>query len=469
MSTGAPQPQSGLAARPSQSLRRRIVVRVAGVALALSVGLGVATYLVVRTAVIEDHEIAALDQVTTDARLVVASLDVAGRNQAEVLAALRPPARSRPLLAVGGEWYAASLLVQPDDLPNELRDLVFSGTAARQRFAVRNDPVLGVGVPIAGGNGGYFEVFSLVEVANTLGTLARSLFIAGAIATALGVLAGWGIAHRILRPLEGVSAVAAQIAAGELSTRLDETADRDLARLTASFNAMADSLERRIEREAQFASDVSHELRSPLTTLATSVSVLEHRRHELSPAGQEALDLLGADLSRFTSLVTDLLEISRYDAGVASIDRTPFEIGGLVRRTLTRLGNTDVPLEIAPEAETAVVLADERRLERCLANVLNNAEVHGKGPTLVTVDAGPTSVAVMVDDQGPSIPLDEREVIFERFARGASASRRARHLGSGLGLALARENLRAQGGRIYVDDAPGGGARFVIELPRADV
>ena len=128
-----------------------------------------------------------------------------------------------------------------------------------------------------------------------------------------------------LRPLDDVSDVAAQIAAGQLGTRLDESADQDLARLTASFNAMTQSLEQRIAREAQFSSDVSHELRSPLTTLATSVSVLEGRRAELSPEAREALDLLAADLRRFQTLVTDLLEMSRNDAGVMAIERSPFE------------------------------------------------------------------------------------------------------------------------------------------------
>ena len=458
----------GAARRRPRSLRRRIVGQVAGVALVLSVGVGVVTYVVVRTTIIEDREIAALDQVTADARTVIASLDVAGLNQSEVLANLRPPARSRPLLAMEGEWYAASLLVQPDDLPDALKDTVFAGTAAKQRFAVRGDPVLGIGVPLTARQGGYFEVFSLQEVDATLDTLARSLIVAGAVATALGALAGWGIARNILRPIEEVSAVAAQIAAGELGTRLDESADRDLAHLAASFNAMAHSLEQRIEREAQFSSDVSHELRSPLTTLATSVSVLERRREELSSEGREALDLLTADLNRFTTLVTDLLEISRYDAGVAQIERTPFELAGHVRRTLARLGLSDVPLVIEPGVGSAVVLADERHLERSLANVLHNARVHGGGPVRVTVAADESKVRIMVDDAGPGVRPEERELVFERFARGSAARSRKGRDGSGLGLALALEHIRAQGGEIRAEDAPDGGARFVMEFPRVD-
>lgn len=450
------------------SLRRRIVVRFAGVALVLSVGLGVTTYLTVRNTVLEDREAVAVEQVVSDATLVAASLDVAGLNEAELLATLRPPTRSRPLLSIEGEWYTASLQVQPTDLPAGLQEAVFAGGAARQRFAMGAEPMLGVGVPFSGVDGGYFEVFPLADVAATLNTLARTLILAGVGATALGALAGWGIARRILRPLDSVSEVATQIAAGQLDTRLDEAADRDLARLTASFNAMAQSLQERIAREAQFSSDVSHELRSPLTTLATSVSVLEGRRNELSPEGREALDLLAADLRRFQTLVADLLEMSRHDAGAVVAERTPFEAAAFARRVLRRLGADEVPLVVVPPADTAVLLADERRLERSLANVLDNARFHGERPTLLVVEADDRRVRFMVDDAGPGVPEDERELIFERFARGAASSRRGSRDGSGLGLALARENVRAQGGRISVEDAPAGGARFVIDMPRAD-
>lgn len=455
--------------RRAGSLRWRIVIRVAGIALALSCGLGFATYLIVRNTVVQEREAAAVEQVIADATLVVSTLDVAGINEAEVLATLRPPNRSRPLLSVDGRWYTASLQVQPTDVPDPLLEMVFGGMAAKQRYSLNGDPVLAVGVPLAGGNGGYFEVFSLRDVAATLGTLARTLAIAGIAATALGAAAGWGISRRILRPLYEVSDVAAQIAAGQLDTRLDESADRDLARLTASFNAMAHSLEQRIAREAQFSSDVSHELRSPLTTLATSVSVLEGRRNELSPEGREALDLLSADLKRFQALVTDLLEMSRHDAGVATIERSPFEPVSFVRRALRRQGEDGLELRVSPGAEMAVVHADESRLERSLANVLFNARIHAGGATAVTVETTPGTVRIVVDDEGPGVAPEDREVVFERFARGARAGQRGSRDGSGLGLALARENVRAQGGRIWVEEAPSGGARFVIELERADV
>ncbi len=460
--------RGGLPVRRGGSLRRRIVVRFAGVALALSVGLGITTYLTVRTTVLEERETAAVEQVAADATLVAASLDVAGINEAELLATLRPPTRSRPLLSIAGEWFTASLQVQPADLPAELQEAVFSGGAARQRFAVGGEPMLAVGVPFTGVAGGYFEIFPLTDLAATLNTLARTLALAGAGATAIGALAGWGIARRIVRPLDEVSEVATQIAAGQLDTRLDESADRDLARLTASFNAMAQSLQDRIAREVQFSSDVSHELRSPLTTLATSISVLEGRRNELSPEGREALDLLAADLRRFQTLVADLLEMSRHDAGVVVVERTPFEAANFARRLLKRLGAEDVDLAVRRGAETAVILADELRLERSLANVLDNARFHGGGAPRLAIEADTAAVRFGVEDDGPGVPLAEREVIFERFARGVASGRRGSRDGSGLGLALARENVRAQGGRIYVEDAAGGGARFVIEMPRVD-
>lgn len=305
------------------------------------------------------------------------------------------------------------------------------------------------------------------SITATLMTLGRTLVVAGAVATALGALIGWGLSRRVLRPLSQVGRVAEQIAAGRLDTRLAESADRDLARLTTSFNRMASTLEQRIAMEARFSADVSHELRSPLTTLATSVSVLEGRRDELSIEGREALDLLAADLRRFQALVIDLIEVSKHDAGVVKLERTYFAVAPFVRNAVVRLGVDGVAVDAEAQVAETVVHADQRRLERTLANLLDNARVHGGGPVRVAVSADDANVRIAVEDAGPGVHVDDRTVIFERFARGAHGRRTGS--GSGLGLALATENMRAQGGRIWVEDRAGGGARFVLELPRVEL
>ena len=440
------------------------MVRFAGVALFLSVLLGVITYVSVRQLLLEDRRTSLVEQAVGDARLVAATLGSGQANPGEVLVSLRPPARSTPLLFHNGEWYAASLQVRPEDLPPPLTTMVMEGSTARQTVGLRGRPVTIVGVPLGSDLGFYFEVFSLVDVANTLSTLSRVLFLAGTVTTAAGALLGWLIARRVLRPLREVTEVAQQIAAGEMESRLDEGLDRDLEVLTRSFNRMADTLQRRIAREARFASDVAHELRTPLTTLLTSLSVLEGRSDELSPQGQQALELLGRDVRRLERTAADLVEIAKHDAGVVTADLEPLPAATVINRVLNRLRRPDIPVVVDQGAVSSLVHADEARLERILVNLIDNADAHGGGVSRLTVRRVGDRVRIGVEDNGPGVPETERLRVFERFARGSTAQPKDRYDGSGLGLALAAENTILQGGRIWVEDAVEGGARFVVEL-----
>jgi signal transduction histidine kinase len=163
-------------------------------------------------------------------------------------------------------------------------------------------------------------------------------------------------------------------------------------------------------------------------------------------------------------MVLDLLEISRLDAGALEVHAEDVLLGPLLHRIAARTGHGDVPVEVDVSLRDEPVPVDKRRLERIVTNLLGNAEVHGGGPVQVTVEPGPArTFRIAVDDAGPGVPVAERERIFERFARGASALHRS---GTGLGLALVAEHTALQGGRVWVEDRPGGGARFVVELPR---
>lgn len=451
----------------ARGLRTKIMVRFTAVALVLSLLLGTITYLTVRQVLVEDRKASAADQVRGDARMLTALGVAAARNPSELLLSLRPPTRSTPLLHRDGEWYAASLQVRPEDLPPELTSIVMDGTAARQAVWLRGRPVLVVGMPLGDGEAEYFEVLSLVDIANTLATLLRVLTVAGGITTLAGaLLAGW-IAGRVLRPLREVTAVAEKIAEGELESRLDESLDRDLAVLTVSFNRMADSLQDRIAREARFASDVAHELRTPLTTVLTSIAVLEGRRDELSGRGREALELLARDVRRLERTAADLIEVAKLDAGVASPDLELLPAAALVGGVLHRLQRPDIPVDVDQRAASSLVWADVKRLEWVLANLIDNADRHGRGVKRLLLEADVDSVRLSVEDEGPGVPPEEAERIFERFARG-SGSRPSTDGGSGLGLALASENIRLQEGRLWVEERPRGGARFVVEL-RAEV
>jgi signal transduction histidine kinase len=350
-----------------------------------------------------------------------------------------------------------------------MREEVAGGRPAQQRFVVDGEPWLAVGVPIPRVDAEFFEAFSLAETERTLDTLSYSLLGAALLTTMAGAAVGRWASARVLRPLRSVSDAAAAIAAGALDTRLVSPPDRDLAPLAASFNSMVDALSDRIEKDARFASDVSHELRSPLTTLSTSLDVLQARRDELPPRSQAALDLLDADVRRFRRMVEDLLEISRFDAGVAELEVEEVDLRDLVRHTIAaQPGGEDVPVRVHAEGGSPVVLGDKRRLERVVANLVENAAAYGGGATAVEVERENGKVRVAVEDAGGGVPALERTKVFERFFRGSASGRRGTGGGSGLGLALVAEHVRLHGGDVWVEDGPGGvGARFVVELPAA--
>jgi len=329
------------------------------------------------------------------------------------------------------------------------------------RVQVGNELNIVVGHPLPG-NAAYFEFFSLDEVSDTLRSVRLSLVLGAVITTALGVLAGQFAARRAVRPV-GVAAQAAKaIAGGRLDTRLEPTEDPDLSVLANSFNDMAAALQTRIERDARFASDVSHELRSPITALSAAVELLDGRREELPERSQQALDVVVAQVRRFDQMVIDLLELSRIDAGTTELHREPVDPYELTSRVAHRYGFGDVSIDVDAKLPSPV-LVDKLRFERILANLLENAREHAGGPTRITAEPyGRKGMLLGVEDAGPGVARSERARIFERFARGSAARHR---IGTGLGLALVAEHATAQGGEAWVEDRHGGGARFVVRLP----
>ena len=388
------------------------------------------------------------------------------------------------VLNAGGDWVPDDtyLFLTPEGSPNTEKALsaygvtkaVSAGKAAEQ--IVQFPPcgayiLVGYAVPTPGGpNAGYFALISTQPVSHTLHLLLAALALASAVTVFAGMILGrWG-ADRVLRPLRSIAEVASAIADGRLDSRIEAQGSGDLAVLSSSFNQMVDRLQQRIEHDARFASDVSHELRSPLTTLATSLSVIESRREELPERAQQALDLLSAEVHRFQAMVRDLLEISRLDAGSVDFQMSLVEVGELVENALAASAADHVPLEIDPLVGQRKITADKRRVERVMTNLVDNAARHGGGAVRVSVEYAGTAeadfVRIAVEDEGPGVPEGERSRIFERFARGTvAAGRRGRGGGSGLGLALVAEHVRLHGGRVWVEDRAGGGARFVVEVP----
>jgi signal transduction histidine kinase len=261
-----------------------------------------------------------------------------------------------------------------------------------------------------------------------------------------------------------VTAAAKTIAEGALETRLDSEHDPDLQRLVESFNGMADAVQERIEREERFASDVSHELRSPITSLGAAVGVLQARADDFSDRNRQAIDIIAAQVRRFDRTVLDLLELSRLDARAGQDQLEELHLASLVERIAARHGYDKV-LVVSDLGNDDVVLVDKRRVERILVNLLDNARDHAGGASDILLSSNDDHLLLIVDDNGPGIGVSERLRIFERFARG-TASRNS--VGSGLGLAIVSEHARAIGGRAFVDTSPSGGARFVVTIPRMD-
>ncbi|MGB3437919.1 MAG: HAMP domain-containing sensor histidine kinase, partial [Actinophytocola sp.] len=257
------------------------------------------------------------------------------------------------------------------------------------------------------------------------------------------------------------TAAAAEAARGDLGVRLPATGDPDLVPLAQAFNDTAERLQQRVARDTRFAGDVSHELRSPLTTMLNAMAVLYRRRDEMPPGSRQAVELLDTDLRRFRRMVDDLLEISRHDQ-----DRSTFELvdlGELVRAVTVGYGG--LAPGVLDMAAHPWITGDRRRLERVMVNLLDNAARHGKGLVRLGVLTRDGQARIEVDDAGAGVPPADRERVFERFSRGSPADRDASDSGAGLGLALVAQHVRGHDGRAWVEERPGGGARFVVELP----
>lgn len=453
-------------------LRARITLAFGLGALLLSTVLAGSTWALTRSQLLDQRERTSLRQVYLNARLVRDSLSsVSGRgdfNALDLLGSLQSPVGAQPMLVFQDNFYSQSPVDFGEQaLPAPLRTAVADGDAATMRFVHNGEPVLAVGIPIPAAQADYFEVVSLKELDDTLRSLGIVLVGAALLTTVAGAALGWAVAGRALRPLTEVGQAAQAIAGGRLDTRLESPNDPDLNLLTASFNDMAQALEDRIDRDARFASDVSHELRSPLMTLSASIEVLKKRQDEMPERAQAALDLLVADVARFERLVNDLLEISRFDAGAAHLELEDVNLAELVIHAVGSSSAVGVPVQYDEDLAELVIAADKRRLERVIANLLDNATKYADGATGIILRRSGDHALIIVEDAGPGVAPEQRETIFDRFARGEEAGRRGGDRGVGLGLALVAEHVALHGGRVWVDDRADGqpGSAFTVELP----
>lgn len=469
-------------------LRWRITIAFAVGALVLSMVLAGIAYGLTRENLLDQRQSNLRTLAVTNARTVWQTLstsaeggddgtdDAGGEPGAPpgVFSGMSVAARSpeTTLLVFRENGWSATGNFQRQDLPPSLVEAVTEQRQpARMRFATDGTTYLAMGLPMEGLEGepsaSYFEVVPLTDVQDALESLTIGLLAAGSFTTIAGALFGMLAAHRVLRPLDSIRRAAERLANGDLTTRVDAGNDPDLVVLAESFNDMVNNLQRRIEQDTRFASNVTHELRSPLTTIQASVDVLENTRDELPDRAQTAVDLLVADLNRFTQLIQDLLEMSRLDAGVTNVEPDSVLIAELVMFAVDQQSDRDIPVDVSGELAGVIVQVDKRRLLRVIANLLDNAAKYAGGAERVEIMLVDDMVQVAVEDNGPGVAERDRQRIFDRFSRGWVEGERAGRKGVGLGLSIVAEHVRIHGGEAWVESRTDGqpGARFVFTLP----
>ncbi|MFB8386224.1 MtrAB system histidine kinase MtrB [Microbacterium sp. NPDC055910] len=375
--------------------------------------------------------------------------------------AITPELAQRVEADSGQQWWQSVALPQ-------IGGSVVPGIVVAQQVSI---PVADIG-PYA-----VYLAYDLGASAQTLGFVQATLWGVGIALVLLISGIAWFVLRSVTTPIGEAAETSAKLAAGRLDVRLPVRGEDELATLGRSFNAMADSIESQIKELAdlslvqqRFVSDVSHELRTPLTTIRLAADMINDHRDEFDPATARAAELLNAQVQRFELLLTDLLEISRYDAGSVQLELEPTSLAHLAEdvigsmEQLAEQHGSDVRL-VAPGGYTLVDM-DPRRIRRIVRNLLGNAIEHGEGrPIVITVDSDGGAVALGVRDYGLGMSPESVEHVFDRFWR-ADPSRKRTIGGTGLGLSIALGDARLHGGELAVWSELGNGTNFVLTLPR---
>jgi two-component system sensor histidine kinase MtrB len=449
----------------------------------------------VRASVVEAGSGAAESQRLLDAADTGPTTPSASRLVDTVTAALAQRAGSPGLYDIlllasppkaGDEPERGTNLISETSVPGDLRTSV--QTNQRQAWTYteiryldnHSAPGLAVGAPLTIPGVGKYELyylFPLTQEQATLDLVQRTVFLVGALLVlTLGGIA-YVVTRQVVSPVRMAARTAEKFSAGQLTERMSVRGEDDLALLATSFNGMASNLQDKITRleelsrvQQRFVSDVSHELRTPLTTVRMAADVIYESRDEFDASTARSSELLQTQLDRFEALLADLLEISRFDAGAATLDPDRLDVRALLDRAVESARpfalakGSDLRI-IAPSEPIAVEL-DTRRIDRVLRNLVLNAVEHGEGRSIdITVGADDEAVAVTVRDHGVGLRPGESSLVFNRFWR-ADPSRARTVGGTGLGLSIALEDVRLHGGWLEAWGEPGDGACFRLTLPR---
>lgn len=342
------------------------------------------------------------------------------------------------------------------------------------------DPGIVVGSPLTIPGAGQFELYigyNLAEAEQTLVFVQQTLLLSSlALILLIGLIAGL-IVRLVVKPIRTAAETSEKLAAGQLEVRIPERGQDVISTLARSFNGMADSMQSQITQLAElsqvqqrFVSDVSHELRTPLTTIRLAGDVLYDQRESFPPATGRTAELLHTQTERFELLLGDLLEISRFDAGSASLDTEPTNLVRLAEDAIEQMESlaeqAGSPLRLVAPGGYFEAEVDARRIRRIVRNLLGNAIEHGEGkPIVVSVDSDERFVALSVRDYGSGMTEEEAERVFDRFWR-ADPSRKRTIGGTGLGLAISLEDATLHRGALEVWSRPGAGSCFRLTLPR---
>jgi two-component system sensor histidine kinase MtrB len=394
--------------------------------------------------------------------------------------------RGRLVNPVEKDFTTTSNLVDPASLPKEFRqqirrtsELNWSYITIQYAGALKV-PAIAVGDIVSVPRSGAYEMYLLFPLTNqnkTLSLISRSIFIVDIALVFLIGLITWLVTRQVIRPVREAARVAEQFTSGDLNQRMQVTRQDEIATLGNSFNEMAASIQQQIMRlenlsrvQQRFVSDVSHELRTPLTTLRMASEVIYSSRNNFDPQVSRSAELLVGNIERFERLLEDLLEVSRFDAEVAILEPTDFNLITLISRSIEDLElvakENGTKISFAPDTPEILITADARRVERILRNLLNNAVDHADSkPIDVYLEYNENDVAVAVRDYGVGIDENSLLRVFDRFWRADPSRSRVRG-GTGLGLSIALEDARLHNGELEVWGRPGHGAHFVLTLPR---
>jgi two-component system sensor histidine kinase MtrB len=480
-------------------LQLRVVALTLGLSLAVILGLGFILTNQITDRVL-DVKVRAATEETDRARSAVS--DIVGGEETRSLDSSLQLARNTlvnrkadpsPRAGLAGDFDA--VLVVPGDgpraataagpvqqIPNGLRDFVKAGQVSYQYATVHTEgfsgPALIMGTPTSSPvtNLELYLIFPLTSEESTISLVRGTLLTAGVVLLGLLAMIALLVARQIVMPVRSASRTAERFAEGHLTERMPVRGEDDMARLAVSFNDMAESLSRQITQleefgnlQRRFTSDVSHELRTPLTTVRMAADLIYDHSEDLDPALRRSTELMVSELDRFESLLNDLLEISRHDAGVAELSVESVDLRSTVQSALTNVGHLadEAHIELAVDLPPKEVIAevDPRRVERILRNLIANAIDHAEHqPVQIRMAADEDTVAVTVRDFGVGLRPGEEKLVFSRFWR-SDPSRVRRSGGTGLGLAISIEDARLHQGRLEAWGEPGKGACFRLTLP----